>query len=135
MDNILIIIIALVSGTATYTIANTLNRGGVFASAIVTLISGIFLPYFFKEIGSTLMVVAACASYAGMISIKNAPKLWDMVMVSVITGGVFIFASSAYQGVGGRLGTIAAIACFAWIGVKKVFYNIKQPIKIEITVK
>jgi len=125
MENIMILIVSILSGIATYTISNRLKKGGVFASASVTLISGIVFPYFFPEIGSNLMVVAACASYAGMVSVKNVPKLWEMVMVSAIAGSLFIVFNSAYQGVGGRLGTIAAISCFTWIGFKKVFPNSK----------
>ena len=121
MQNIMIIIVAIIAGLVTYAIANILNKGAVFASAVVTLISGIIFPYFFPIMGNSLMVVAACASYAGMVAIKNVPKLWEMVMVSTITGTLFIVASTTYTGVGGKLGTIAAISCLAWIGFKKVF--------------
>lgn len=121
MQNIMIIFVAIIAGIATYAIANILNKGAVFASAVVTLISGIIFPYFFPIMGNTFMVVAACASYAGMVAIKNVPKLWEMVIVSTITGTLFIIASTTYAGVGGRLGTIAALSCLSWIGFKKVF--------------
>lgn len=121
MQNIMIIIVAIIVGIVTYAIANILNKGAVFASAVVTLVSGIIFPYFFPIMGNTLMVVAACASYAGMVAIKNVPKLWEMVVVSSITGTLFIIASNTYAGVGGRLGTIAALSCLAWVGFKRVF--------------
>lgn len=127
MENIMILIVAIIAGMATYVIANILNKGPVFASAVVTLISGIIFPHFFPLIGSTLMVVAACASYAGMVAIKNVPNLWEMVIVSSITGLLFIIVSTSYVGVGGRLGTISALACFTWIGFKRVFATGKLP--------
>ncbi len=49
-----------------------------------------------------------------------------MAIISLMTGILFIAASSAYIGIGGRLGTIAAISCFAWLGFKKVFVGIDE---------
>lgn len=121
MENLIILMVAILAGISTYSISNNLNKGGVFGSAVVTLICGIVFPYFFPELGSTLMVVAACASYAGMVSIKNVSNIWEMSIVSLITGALFVISNSAYQGVGGRLGTIAALSCFTWIGIKRVF--------------
>ena len=121
MENILIMITSMLAGIATYAITNIFNKEAVLASASVTLTSGIILPLLFPTFGTTLMVVAACASYAGMVAVKNVPKLWEMVIVSSITGSLFIISSSAYSGIGGRLGTIAALSCFTWLGFKKVF--------------
>ncbi len=118
MNILLIIFTAIAAGLATYIIANYLNKGAVLASASVTLVSGIIFPYFFPSMGTTLMVVAACASYGGMVSRKNAPSLIDMIMISSIIGLLFTLTTTAYAGVGGRLGTIAAISCFTWIGVR-----------------
>lgn len=122
----MILIISLVAGMATYVIANTLKKGAVIASAIITLLSGLILPYIFPIIGGTLATVAACASYAGMISLKNAPNLREMAIISLITGMVFIAARSAYSGIGGKLGTMAAISCFAWLGIKKILVRVNQ---------
>ena len=126
MENILILIVSIIAGISTYAISNILKKGTVFASAIVTLISGIVFPYFFPEIGGKLMLVAACASYAGMVSVKHVPKLWEMSIISIMTGCLFIITILAYEGVGGRLGTIAAISCITWIGFKKAIRTIKR---------
>lgn len=138
MVELTIIIIAVVSGIATYLTANGLKKGAVLASALVTLVSGIILPHLFPATGGTLAVVAACGSYAGMISADNIQRLWEMAAVSLITGILFIAANNAYVGVGGRLGTIAAISCFAWLGLKRVFLietglrDSQQPYDIRI---
>lgn len=120
MESLLIIIIAIVSGIITYIISNKLNKSTTFASSIVSLTFGIILPLLFKENGMTYAFVAACSSYAGMVSIKLVENAWAMGLVSFITGILFIIFSSAYQGVGGRLGTIAAIACMTYIGIKNM---------------
>ena len=126
MEEVIILIISIVAGMATYIVSNFLKRGAVIASAIITLVSGLMLPYFFPSIGSTLAVAAACSSYAGMISLENALNLFEMAVISLMTGILFIAARSAYPGIGGRLGTIAAISCFAWLGFKKVFVGLGE---------
>ncbi len=128
MEAILILITAVIAGLATYIVSNFLKRGAVIGSAIITLVSGLMLPYFFPENGQQLAVAAACASYAGMISIENALNLFEMAIISLMTGILFIAASSAYPGIGGRLGAMAAISCFAWLGFKKVF-NVDQAVR------
>lgn len=126
MQEVIILIISIAAGMATYIVANFLKRGAVIASAIITLVSGLMLPYFFPSMGGVLATAAACASYAGMISLENALNLLEMAVISLMTGILFIAASSAYPGIGGRLGTIAAIACFAWLGFKKVFVGLDE---------
>lgn len=126
MSEIIILIVSIIAGVTTYIVANMLRRGAVLGSAVVTLISGIMLPYFFPTIGNTLATAAACASYAGMISVENALDIKEMAIISLMTGILFVAASSAYVGIGGRLGTIAAISCFAWLGFKKVFVGVDE---------
>lgn len=126
MEEVIILIISIAAGMATYIVSNILKRGAVIASAIITLVSGLMLPYFFPLNGGLLATAAACSSYAGMISVENALNLWEMAVISLMTGILFIAASSAYIGIGGRLGTIAAISCFAWLGFKKVFVGIDE---------
>lgn len=126
MEEVIILIISIVSGMATYIVSHILNKGAVIASAIITLVSGLMLPYFFPLTGSVLATAAACSSYAGMISLENALNLLEMAVISLLTGILFIAARNAYPGIGGRLGTIAAIACFAWLGFKKVFVGLDK---------
>ncbi len=125
MEYIAIVLVSMLAGVATYYVSIKLNKGAVFGSAVVTLISGILFPNLIPAIGPRLALVATCASYAGMVGIKNAPKISEMAAIGLINGIIFIATLSAYPGVGGRLGTVAAISCFAWIGLKKVYSNIK----------
>ena len=126
MEEIIILIISIAAGMATYLVNNILKRGPVIASAIITLVSGIMLPHFFPNIGATLVTAAACSSYAGMITVENALNIREMAIISLMTGILYIAANSAYIGIGGRLGTIAAISCFAWLGFKKAFIGIEE---------
>jgi len=120
MENLAIIITAVLAGVIAYGISVKLEKGAVFGSAIVVLLSGLFLPHFFEN-GTTLAVVATTSSYAGMVAGKNVPNLLEMAVVGAIVGMVFILAAPAYAGVGGKLGTMAAISCLSWIGLKKAY--------------
>lgn len=126
MQELIILTISVIAGISTYIVSHVLNRGAVIASAIITLVSGLMLPYFFPEIGSVLATAAACSSYSGMISLENALNPLEMAGISLITGILFILAVNAYPGIGGRLGTIAAIACFAWLAFKEVFIGLEK---------
>ena len=121
MEDVILLTVAVVAGLLTYTASNIIKRGSVIASAIITLVAGLVLPHFFPENGTLLATAAACASYAGMISVENVLNFFEMAAISLMTGILFVAAGEAYVGVGGKLGTIAAISCFAWLGFKKIF--------------
>lgn len=120
MSDITIIIVSIIAALVTYYISIPLGKGAVFASALVTLVSGIVFPHFVPEGGSTLAIMATTASYAAMVAPVKFPKMWEMAFVGLIAALLFIATSSAYVGVGGKLGTIAAISCLTWLGIKKV---------------
>ena len=126
MEEVIILIVSVVAGMGTYIVSNILKRGAVIASAIITLIAGLMFPYFFPSMGGILATAAACSSYAGMISLENALNLLEIAVISLMTEILFIAAISAYGGIGGKLGTIAAISCFAWLGFKKIFVELDK---------
>lgn len=115
-----IIIIAILATCITYFININLNQGGVMASAIVTLLSGIILPYLFPDNGSLLATVAASGSYGAMVSIDIFPKLMDMVFIGIFIGVIFLLTQDVFIGVGGKLGSIAAISGFTWLGIRNI---------------
>lgn len=110
-----------------------MGKGPVFASALVTLVSGIIFPHFFPEGGGTLAVMATCASYAAMVANTKFPKIWEMVFVGLIAGSVFVVTTSGFVGVGGRLGTIGAISGISWLGMKKTYSMVTNSKKISDT--
>ncbi|NLM06644.1 MAG: hypothetical protein GX219_06975 [Tissierellia bacterium] len=124
MKNILIIIVSLISGMSSYLIAHKLNKGTVVGSSLTSLVGALLLLLFFPEYGLLLASACSCASYAGMVSIKNASNYLGMAAISLITGIIFILAQGSYIGVGGRLGTIAGIACLIWIGIREIIIKV-----------
>ena len=133
MESVFIILTAAIAGILSYHISNKFKKGPVFGSAIVTLGAGIILPLLLPGLGEKLMVAAACGSYAGMAGTKLVPFIYEIGLISALAGIILILATSAYPGVGGRLGTIAALACFAWMGMRRTFREASKikPDKIE----
>lgn len=117
---IMIILVAALATSLTYLIIHKLKKGPVIASAVVTLLSGILLPSLLPEEGMLLATVATAGSYAAMVSKEKFPRLVDMIFVGVLCGIVFILTQEVFVGVGGRLGSIAAISCFSWLGLKRI---------------
>lgn len=121
MENILIILVAILGTVVAYFISVYLDKGATMGAGVTTLISGIVFSYMDSELGLTLAAVATTGAYAGMISKKNTPQIWEMIIIGFIVGIITILATSVYLGIGGKLGTIAAISCLTWIGMKKAF--------------
>lgn len=126
MEQLILVVTAIVAGVAAYAINVELGKGGVLGSAIVALIGGILFPPLFGELGSSMALVAATASYAGMVSKNNVHSMGEMAVVGALTGLLFLAAAPAYPGVGGRLGTIGAIACLCFVGYKHLFASLVQ---------
>jgi ABC-type polysaccharide/polyol phosphate export permease len=127
----LTMIVAIFSACLTYFLSLHLKKGPTLASAIVTLSSGLLLPYFFTE-GATLALVATTASYAAMVSEAKFPKLIEMVGVGAICGLVFSLTHDVFVGVGGRLGSIAAISGLSWLGLKQIIDKFKKQNQVTI---
>lgn len=124
MDNIAIILSSSLGAIGAYYISINLKKGAVFGSSTVVLLSGIFFPHFFGDLGKTMAIVATCGSYAGMVNAKNVPNIFHMLAIGAINGIIFIVALPSYQGVGGKLGTIAAISCISWLGARELYKKI-----------
>jgi hypothetical protein len=123
METIVILAVSVISGMAAYYISVIMGKGGVFGSAVVTLVAGVVFRYLEMEgmIAVTgLAIVATAAGYAGMVAQKNVANLKEMAIVALLCGALLISSGTVFGGVGGRLGTVAAIACFSWIGIKKL---------------
>ncbi|SFI08038.1 hypothetical protein SAMN05192551_10663 [Tindallia magadiensis] len=130
METLLIIMVSVIAGVATYYISVVMGKGAVFGSAIVVLISGILFQYLEAEnmiTVSGLAVVATTATYTGMVAQKNVANLSEMAAAGFITALLYIASVNTFVGVGGRLGTIAALACFSWIGIKKLIGGSAKP--------
>ena len=115
-----IVLAAVAGGMASYFISVQLGKGPILGSAVVVLCSGLLFPALFGTLGTSIALAATTASYAGMVSTVNCRSPLEMTGISALAGLLFLASESVYPGVGGRLGTIAAIACFSYIGYREV---------------
>lgn len=105
--NSLIIIIAALATPLTFYLNIERKQGPVMASAIVGLIGGLILPNLFPQYGTTLAVVAVCASFAGMTGKERCSTFWHILITGLFTGIIFLYSAPLLGGAGGKLGTIA----------------------------
>ncbi len=94
----------------------------VIGSSVITLLSGVF-PLVFGDFGILLAGAATTSGYASMVSIRHVPTIKEMGLLSFLAGSLYIVTIPAFQGIGGKLGTIAALACLAFIGYKTYLVN------------
>lgn len=123
MENFAMLLAGIIGAVGAYWISLHLNKGATMGAALMVLLSGLIfpnIPSIDPALGATLAVVSTTGAYAGMISKKNVPNIVEMVIVGAIVGLISILAAAAYAGVGGKLGTMAAISCLIWLGIKKV---------------
>jgi len=125
--NSLIIIIAALATPLTFYLNIHRKQGPVMASAMVGLIGGLILPNLFPQYGTTLAVVAICASFAGMTGKERCSNFWHILITGLFTGIVFLYSAPLLGGAGGKLGTIAFGATLSSCGFTWLFNrNFKQ---------
>ncbi|MFP4200614.1 MAG: hypothetical protein ACLFS8_04260 [Clostridia bacterium] len=109
---------AVAGGVTAHFISAHLRRGAVLGSAVIALSGGLVFPALFGDIGLQLALAATTGSYAGMISADKCGGLLPMALISLLAGTMFAISGSVYAGVGGRLGTMAAISCLGFMGLR-----------------
>jgi hypothetical protein len=92
---------AVISVAATWGLSAKLGLNTAVASGLVGIVAALVLP-------GKLAVVAYTASFAGMSSLAVLTGLPMVICAGVLVGGIFILVYPVYDGIGGKLGTIAA---------------------------
>lgn len=105
-----VLIYAAAGACVTHIISEKLKTGVVVASGIVGLVAGIILPLIHEANGASYAALVFCASFAGMASKKVLNKSWLFLIAGAVCGLIFFFSSPYYNGLGGKLGTIAFIS-------------------------
>lgn len=109
--------VAALAAVVTAVVSLQFDQGTVVGSALVGLVAGLLLP----EIGyETLAVVAYCATFVGMSSRDRLRHESYVALAGALSGLVFIAVATAFAGAGGKLGTIAFIACLSVAGAERL---------------
>lgn len=91
---------------ATFLLANSFGMGALIASAVVGLLAAMF----FEE---DPQLVVYLGTFVGMTSIYRFPSLMLVIAAGLIGGILWEVLNETWNGVGGRLGTLAAAAVLA----------------------
>jgi hypothetical protein len=99
----------------TYVSSVRLGHGPVQASALVGLVGGLVCPVL--PAGEGLAAVVFCASFAGMAQPDRVPGIGAMAVAGAVCGVLVAATGPVLVGFGGKLGTIAFVACLVVRGV------------------
>jgi len=113
-----ILIYSSFAAFATYVIAQRFKHDAVTSSSLVSLVAGLILPAVFPNNGSAFAAVAMSASFAGMSSKKVIKNEFQMIIVSILLGVMFVYSYSHFGGAGGKLGTLAFASVITFKGIE-----------------
>ncbi|MCU4926426.1 hypothetical protein OB905_10575 [Halobacteria archaeon AArc-dxtr1] len=108
--------VAVVGAVATVLLSVRLELGAVVGSGLVGVVAGAAFPLLAGELGATMAAVAFCASFVGMSSPERLPGAVGVAAAGGLSGVVFLAVTPAFEGAGGKLGTVAFVSCIALIG-------------------
>ncbi len=124
MEAAILIFTGIFGGLLTWFINNHKAKGAVRASALPSLIVGLFF-YCFPNLLSEFLtkqipLVFIGASFVGMVSINIISK-WIYVAISgLVFSLIYINTGKFFNGFGGALGTTACISVLVAIGLAKL---------------
>ncbi|GGG45980.1 hypothetical protein [Bizionia arctica] len=126
--NIFIIILTGVFGaTLTFYVGSKLNQGAVRASALLSLIVGLFFycfPVLLNEyLTNNIPVVFFGTSFIGMVSPKMKGSYLHLALAGMLFSIVYFNESMFFEGYGGALGALAFITLIATMGSAVLFSN------------
>ncbi len=93
----------LAAAVVTYVLSVRFGLGPVVASALVGLAAGVG--------AHRIAVPAYCGSFVGMASPALFPSVGYLVLAGLVSGVAFVAAERAFDGFGGKLGTLALFGC------------------------
>jgi hypothetical protein len=91
----------ILGGLAAFAVSHELALGPVISASLVGLVASLISP--------KTSVAAYCGAFVGMTSDILFFNYYEVALAGVIAGIVFIFTQDTFNGVGGKLGTIALV--------------------------
>lgn len=122
--NYLVVFYFVLGALGTYLLNEKKKIGVVASSGIVGLLAAVILPLIHPENGDLLSVAVFCASFIGMSSIDRMQRKAYMTIAGVFGAIIFVYTSTLYIGLGGKLGAIAfgsTIATAGLIDIKRKY--------------
>ncbi len=125
-EQLMIMILVILGVWVTFYLSVYLGKGNVMASALVVLTAGIIEYIFPGILGRVEVAAIAAASYAGMVSYQRISTQQEIFIVGFLCGMIFIAADGFFAGIGGRLGTIAAVSWCSYFGYRGAIFSLAK---------
>jgi hypothetical protein len=101
--------LALLWGLVGSVLRHKTKLSSVAISALLTLLAALVLPRLFVN-GHLFALICTAVSYVTMSSTERLAKVWETLTVSVFCALAVYFGQNLLVGIGGRLGTFAALS-------------------------
>ena len=127
MNICILIITGILGATLTHFVSEHLRLGAVKASALLSLIVGLFFYAFPNVLNGYLTehlpIVFVGTSFIGMVSAKTLKSYTLLAIAGTLFTGIYITKSHVFDGYGGALGALAFIALVTTMGFAFVVSN------------
>ncbi|WP_299111796.1 hypothetical protein [uncultured Winogradskyella sp.] len=139
MNNFILIITGILGATLTHFVSEQLRQGAVKASALLSLLVGLFF-YCFPEVLDAyltkhIQIVFVGTSFIGMVSSKTLKSYPLLAIAGTLFTIIYISKNHVFDGYGGALGALAFIALLTTMGFAFVVSNsakIKRKVSLLI---
>tara|TARA_R110000796_G_scaffold72024_6_gene163265 strand:- start:46 stop:489 length:444 start_codon:yes stop_codon:yes gene_type:complete len=127
MNNFILIITGILGATLTYFVSEQLKQGAIKASALLSLLVGLFF-YCFPELLDAyltkhIQIVFVGTSFIGMVSSKTLKSYPLLAIAGTLFTIIYISKNHVFDGYGGALGALAFIALLTTMGFAMAVSN------------
>jgi hypothetical protein len=107
-EHVLTIAFVFFGAIITYILCTSFGIGTVLSAGLVGLVVS-FIPDFFKRNGfiKSMPTAVYCGTFVGMTNVNIATDYIFISLASIITGLLLVATKDSFQGVGGKLGSVA----------------------------
>ena len=137
MNEFLIIITGILGATTTFYVSHRLKQGSVRASALLSLMVGLFFYTFPNLVNPFLTVnipiVFIGTSFIGMVSLKTKRKYIQLTVAGILFSVIYLNKRHIFDGFGGALGALALISLLITLGGSVAFK--KSSIKLLLSLR
>jgi len=120
MNTVILIITGILGSTLTFFVSEQLRLGAVKASALLSLIVGLFFYIFPNLLNSYLSehlpIVFVGTSFIGMVSSKTLKSYTLLAIAGTLFTVIYINKNNVFDGYGGALGALAFMALLTTMG-------------------
>jgi len=133
MENFIITLAAIFGAITTYILHNSFQISSVKASALPSLIVGLFF-FFFPDLlnqylSQQIPIVFFGATFIGMVSKKMIHYSIYIVFAAIIFSILYLQSTQFFEGFGGALGTTACISTLVAISLHTILKKTSSKLK------